>query len=674
MADDAVNLFVYGTLKSPATFRSVTGLTFEAPAFGYVKAAPSASQAPPLKALEAILANYDLVSPDQMYYYALEHAGRRVHGFLVLDVPPDAMAELAHYEGDGYEARTVTVMTEQGPMPATVFAGAPGLLHKRFGPDLRRDLKAELAFRARIDKFFQTKAARPYADESETPSYTRAVKELKGSTIRDLVQAHFQTAGLSDFFVSQALAGPVPSLEQLRRDDEAALFAEHYLVLLVRLVIFNQFEQRIRDQFRYEIDQLRGSDRYYEYTISCLAALRVLTHTAELTGMLVMDALSDLDFMTHDLVDFVEWAIVAADHIYDPAPARAALEWIEAHRVGGVLPLGAECDLSNLPHAAAAIQPPDKPHGCFDPTYNAFRYFRDFSLDVLGWKLGAHVEPMPAAGPGAQLFRLSLGSVGGELGKSNPITDDPWILNQVVAHLCRYFDIAPHALRISIQAPRPLTPRKGTTLDESTLRCLLALGGDVGRDADGRLRVRRISNREILQQVPNRRLDMLRTARRSRRGGVAPEELEAVGVTDLTAAHGNGQPVAQYRFLRLSSSVNYEPLILALKGVQLRLRPGEMLTAAQMQESPALAEMFDRLVAWAANPQPLGDDEIARFLQTVREGLDHERLGRSPHSPAYLNWAIEQLSNGLALFNRAAAMPADAREPGAPAGQERSPG
>lgn len=645
MADQPRNLFVYGSLMNPSTFRAVTGMTFDPPAMGYAYAQlPARADQPTLEAVEAILPDYDLSSPDQLYYYALPHAGRRVHGFLIHGVPADAMEEIVQYEGDQYECRDVQVMTEAGPADAVSFVGARGRLQSRFGTGYRRALKAELAFRARVDRFFQNKAARAYGDVASEPSYTRAIKELKGATIHDLVQAHFQTEGLSDFFVGQALAGPVRSIEPLRSDEDAALFADAYLRFLLRQVLLNQFETRVREQFRYEIDRLRGSDRYYEHTISSLVALRMLTASPELVEMVIGDALSDLDYRRKDLIDYVEWAVIASDQIFEPDAARMALEWIDGHLVDGVLPLGAELELSNLPHHLAS--PEAEIENAFDPTFASFRYFEQFALDAVSWKLGGHVERRNVGKSRLGSLVFSLGSVGKGIEASNPISDDPWIVSQIIQHVLQFYEVTPHALRISIQVPRAMAPKRGQLLDEATIRCLLALGGDAGPGEDGRTRVRRIANREILYHQPKRELDVLRIARRKRRA--APDQLEATGVTELADA---GQAVAQYRFIRLAKGVNYEPLILALKGVQLHYRPGDCLTSRQMQANKELGAMFDRLADWGDNPTPIPQADIDTFLDAVRAGLKSERLGRSPHSPTYLNWAIRELSASLAEFN-----------------------
>src|SRR5690606_8552646 len=129
-------------------------------------------------------------------------------------------------------------------------------------------------------------------------------------------------------------------------------------------------------------------------------------------------------------------------------------------------PLGAELELSNLPHAALAPSAEGGPP--FDPAYAGFRYFEPFGLDAVCWKLGGHIE---RRGKAAALV-LSLGSVGGDLEHSNPISDDPWVVGQVIAHAVRFFDIAPHALHLSVQVPRPLAPVPGNTLPDSAVRCL----------------------------------------------------------------------------------------------------------------------------------------------------------------------------------------------------------
>ncbi|MDD4889786.1 MAG: gamma-glutamylcyclotransferase [Phycisphaerae bacterium] len=654
MSHDAVNLFVYGSLKNPATFRAVTGWSFH-PA----GATPPAREGPTLAAAPARLLDFELVSPDDLYFYAVERPERTIDGFVLFDVPAAAAGELADYEGPHYQLRTATAKTADGDVPVSVFAAPANRLRATlpvYSPgDRRRRLKAEVAFRARIDHFFAGGDGSTGGELKAQPVKVRAAREIKGATIRDLVRAHYHAPGLSEFFIRQALAGRPPGFGAIRSDNEASLFAESYLGLLVRLVIFNQFERRVFEQYRYEIDRIRGSDRFFEPAVSSLAALRMLRGLGPALTAVAGDAMTELDFHRNDFFEFVEWSILAADHLFDPAAARDAIGWIAANRTGGLIPLSADLELSNLPHGIG--------EGGFDPAYDSFRFFRGFGLNVLAWKLGGHIRPRPAivdqTGQRGVLV-LSLGSIGRRTARGDstadpvePVTADPWLLSQLIGHALGLYEIQPHALALTLHLPHRLRPRSDrATLPEPAIRCLLALGGDAGPNATGQpgVTVRRVSQREIVSLVPTRGLDLMRLARPT----PPPVRLAAL-------AHGRlGEPtpparmrctLAGYRFCRLAPQTDYAPMIFALKGLQLHYRPADMLTSKQMQADPVTERMFSSLLEWSDCPAPISPAAATEFLDAVQAGLATERHGRPAHPREQIAAAISQLETGLREFN-----------------------
>ena len=110
---------------------------------------------------------------------------------------------------------------------------------------------------------------------------------------------------------------------------------------------------------------------------------------ATLLGNIIANCLSELSFEKHHLVDFVRWAINAADTLYDPRSAGNAIEYIHNNMGRGYIPFGAELEFSNIGHGV--IRDPDG-NVARDLRYDGFLYFADFGLDVLTWKLGGHID------------------------------------------------------------------------------------------------------------------------------------------------------------------------------------------------------------------------------------------------------------------------------------------
>jgi len=419
--------------------------------------------------------------------------------------------------------------------------------------------------------------------------------------------------------------------------------------MVIRQAIFNEVEEYIRRDFRYELDHMGLAAVYYDRTISSLAALRLLNASTEILHILVGDCLTDLQFKRDHLVDFVRWAVMAADAVYEPREARRELEYIRTHMGHGHIPMGAELEFSNI--GQDVIRDPAG-RRVRDTMYDGFLYFNDYALDVLTWKLGGHVddhhEKAPTR-PRRGFFEVALGSVSIEANLSKPVTDDPWVLNQFIHETRRFFHILPHSVHISLQLRSQHRPVRDRTLPLDTLKCLFAVAGETIRDQDGRLHIHRLTNDEIIATEPTPRMMFSEISRRHSREE-DEGELVRPGAT-------KGRYVQQFKFLRLSPQLNYEPVAMALKGLQLSLLPGSFLTPYQYKTSQRHRELFAELVAWGAAPKHIGPGEIEEFLGHVNEGLMGERRGQPAHSEAYIAWSINQLRSMLEAFNAEASRP-----------------
>jgi hypothetical protein len=110
--------------------------------------------------------------------------------------------------------------------------------------------------------------------------------------------------------------------------------------------------------------------------------------------------------------------------------------------------------------------------------------------------------------------------------------------------------------------------------------------------------------------------------------------------------------VQQYKFIRLEKKVNYEPLIMCLKGLQLSYNPADYLTAEQLKNNPKLQEQYEQLKKWAAEPTQISQQTIDRFVGTVHEGLMNEGHRRPAHTLHYIDWVLSEIENRLRTFNK----------------------
>ncbi|HOD80660.1 MAG: AIG2-like family protein [Planctomycetes bacterium ADurb.Bin126] len=629
------NLFVYGTLMSPSVFRAVLGKRM-------VFVSSEADNVESFYARDAVLSNYKKITPDGTYLYAVPDPQGRIRGYVLGPLPGECMAALRQYEGRNYTKRTVEVQTREGSVGAVLFVANLKQLEHSFGYAFRDPLKQEILLEAKIEAaLVETERQQIHSEDKLS---RRALGELHGSKIRDLIRHHFEAGGISDYAIKRTLLDdPLRDYGRIVTEPRAQALANNYLSMVVRQVLFNQIEEMVHRDFRYELDHLSPGELFYERTISSVLALRLLNTQPRLLDVLVGDCLTDLDFSQDHLVDFVRWGVLAADAIYEPRQVKRELELVRSHMGRGYIPMGVELEFSNIGHEV--IRDPDARQKC-DPQYDGFVYFYDFGLDTLTWKLGGHVDDhrdKAVARPRRGFFELALGNLSIEANLSKPITDDPWLLNQFIHEARRFYEIRPHSLHLSMQMKSQHQPARDNLVPLYVLKCLFALAGDPGMEA-GRLVIRRLSTEEIIRC--ERSVHML-FSDISKRHSASEDALLVDDRRDQ-----QGRFVQQFKFLRLSASMNYEPIAMALKGIQINLRPGTFMTARQYQTSPRHRQLFEELLEWGVRPTELSQNEIENFLSTVHEGLMVERRGRPAHSGAYISWSLSELRKALGAFNR----------------------
>ncbi|MCD6364689.1 MAG: hypothetical protein J7M14_02315, partial [Planctomycetes bacterium] len=282
-----------------------------------------------------------------------------------------------------------------------------------------------------------------------------------------------------------------------------------------------------------------------------------------------------------------------------------------------------------------------------DAYFDGFLYFRDFGLDVLTWKLGGHLDDHHEKAsmlPRRGFFEVALGCLSIEADISKPITDDPWLLNQIIHQVREFYRISPHSVHISLQISGR-RPAKNRLVPLSVMKCLFALAGDPVRRADGSLIIQRLLGNEIISKEPCPHMMFSEVSRRTS----SSIEAEYSFVRNRST---RGHYVQQFKFLRLNDTLNYEPIIMALKGIQISLSPSSFLTGEQFEKSRKHRELYESLVEWGSAPTLLSDNEIEEFLSAAYEGLQRERRNNPAHSGAYIAWSIAQLRKSLAAFNK----------------------
>jgi gamma-glutamylcyclotransferase (GGCT)/AIG2-like uncharacterized protein YtfP len=635
MDEGKVNLFIYGSLRDSRIFQSVCGLSFTR------KASKVADQT--LFAEPALLPGYRRVSPDNVYFYAISAPSSRIEGLVIHDVAAAAMAEIDRYEGKRYERETVQVNTANGPVQAHAYLVTHDSMAEHFGDRFHVNLIHELWLRKRIDKFLK-RHTRPGERTVDAESERRADRELLATTERDLVMSHYRDRPVSDYYLEHELDRPRPSIKHLYDDPQARPFMKNYLALVVKQVLLNQLEEQIQSRYRFELERMRTSERYFNRSVSVLAALQMINANSTSVDLIIGECLQTMPYDRRDLIDYVKYAVRAAKSMFDTRVARAKLARIRSNLQPGLVPLGTEVELSNL--GAAAVEPQRSIQKISDPAFDGFKYYYDFRLEVLSWKLGGYIDDHTGSTDQARrsgFLELAPGrlNIAGEL--SRPATADPWLLNQLIHEIVNFYDVRPHSLHLSFQLRRKQLGNQ-KILPLGFVKCLLVLGGGPEQKGTGRLWVSRMGHDEITQYQYGEELVFARTSKRR-------WYLGADAIANKPPAQATTS-VQQYKFIRLESRANYEPLILCLKGLQLAYNPADYLTSEQLRASRKLQQEYDQLKQWAAEPTAISRQTIGKFLKTVQGGLMSERHGRPAHELHYIDWALGSIDVQLRMFNK----------------------
>jgi hypothetical protein len=184
---------------------------------------------------------------------------------------------------------------------------------------------------------------------------------------------------------------------------------------------------------------------------------------------------------------------------------------------------------------------------------------------------------------------------------------------------------------------------KHNALPLSFAKCLFVLGGGIESTNSGKLWISRLFNEEIQRNKYGEELMFSRTSKRHPRLSGDPFE-----------SRKTKKPVwiNQYKFIRLEKRANYEPLIMALKGIQIAMNPSDYLTAQQLASSRRLQNEYEELKHWAANLTPIARTTKARFLNTIYDGLMHEGHNKPCHKRHYIDWAMGAIDLQIRLFNQ----------------------
>ena len=601
-------LFVYGSLHNDQYFQILTGRTF------------------PWQ--EAELLDHRRVQPRNSFAFALPWNGSRIKGKLLSGLTPAVLLKLDQYESEGrlYHRRTARVKVGREIVTAYVYIGNPKALKNYFKKGYQERDRIEEFVSTQVNGYLESKADRSLLVDRKNLAL-RVTRELLSEEVETLLSQHFIDAGLPSFIIKHEIAtANLPSLDWLAIDRKAQTYAARYLNLAVKFIIFNQIEERFRNQYR---GAVQVAHTYYHHTISGLMALKLL-HDQRERLKTAMEHLQVAEYSPNfRYIDYAVAAIMIAEEIYQDELADEVVYWVKKNRRIGKNPLGAELEFSNLGvHAIAA-------HENQDPQYDGFYYFYDFDLVRRGWKLGAHIDDHGfLTSPNTRtrgFLELAFGRYRLLGDVSKPATQDPWVLSHMIELAVNYIGIKPHSLHISIEV-MPDRPFQKLS-DPQFFLCLLLLGGDLQEDEHGRLREMRIYQGEILH----------------------PDV--GVCLSRLNRHHQNPDDkswcsVVEFQFSRLLADHDYQPLIMALKGFQTAANPFPFKGVKDCPHQKYYENIESSLIQWAAFPTSVSAGSLQSFIELVEKGLAMEARHSSTEYEMYTRTMLDRIIDQLQRKNK----------------------
>ena len=578
--EDHVDLFVYGTLVSDQHVRLLLNRKVESE--------------------PAVLHNYMRVVPPGAFYFVVKQHGATAPGRLLKNLTPEELARLDAFEDEGklYFRRVVVVRTEDNRRRRCMtYVGNIPALQRSFGKEILFEDRYSLYLERKIDQIIEK------IDPDRRDITRRALRELMGSEVDSLIESHFDGNYICNYIMIQAFndAKP-PLLSKVLEREELRPYADNYIKLACKHIIFNQLVELIRHQFP---DAVRLSRKYFRHGLALLLGfLYYNRHSVKIEAMM-KDKSLDRIVPGRLYRDYAVLCINLVEEIYCREEMRGICDYVETHWHSTPTPLGAELEFSYLGARAVVGEPGE------DPYFDGFYWFNDFDLQRRTWRMGGHVDSHREIMTGNErhrgFFEYAFGrfNIIGDL--SLPLFDCPWAMSKLINEAVRFLGIPPHSLHISMELPRhKMLHDAQKPHRESDLACLLMLGGDLRKDENGQLREWRIFNRELDTNMMGSLNFSSRKYHYSR-----PDQ-----------SQDEAADVMEYKFMRLhAEETDYSNVIIALKGYQFG-------THARPLSIPpkGCAELPEQtfLRSWAANPQPLRRDEIYSFLDTVERGIMEE--------------------------------------------------
>ena len=431
---DKIDLFVYGTLVNEHHVKLLLNRSVES--------------------VPATLNNYMRVVPPGAFYFIVKQHGASTSGRLLKQITREELARIDAFEDEGnlYFRKVVVVRDADGARRRCMtYVGNIPALQKSFGKEIMFEDRYSLYLERKIDSILEK------IEPSRQEITRRALRELMGSEVDSLIESHFDGNYICNYIMIQSLSDAKPPLlVNILSNPELLPYADNYMKLACKHIIFNQFADIIRHQFP---DTVRLSKKYFRHGLAVLLAfLYYNRHKSQIEDLMKR---SSLDRVVPGRLyrDYAVLCIGLVEEVYKREDMLELIDYVDSNWYSTPTPLGAELEFSFLGAHAVNAEPGE------DKVYDGFYWFDDFDLQRRTWRVGGHVDSHRNIGPGTKrhrgFFEYALGrfNIVGDL--SRPLFDCPWAMSRLINERIQFEDRKYYAvITFDDSTSTPLTKKR----------------------------------------------------------------------------------------------------------------------------------------------------------------------------------------------------------------------
>ncbi|HOK41326.1 MAG TPA: gamma-glutamylcyclotransferase [bacterium] len=606
----SINLFVYGTLKNKINQKIITNKIF--------------------KSKPAILLNYKRYSPRNGFPYIIAKPNSKVYGLLLYDVDEESLKKLDEYEENGilYDRQNVKVKVGKEIIEAQAYIANITNLRRNFGN------KVDYKILHSVEKYFELKIGERVNLISEKKINLddelehRARQEIYGGQIYYLLNTFYREEYFSEFEIDKELKHfKEPDFQKLNK--EITPYIENYLYLIFKVTILNQLENKIRARY---IHETFSEFPYFVFTKSILIALKLMNFNSIYIDRIIKNSPEFYNYSKYSYNEIIIRCLKISDLLFNQLNVQIYYLIKELKKLeqeySGKISLGIELEFSELGNEAVLKTEKE------DYLYGNFKYFYELDLLRRFWKLGGHIDDHKFSEQSEKeggFLELAPGKNTFTFDESVPLSNNPYLVNEIIKEIIKFIKVKPHSIHLIFDAAEIELNKSSNDIDD--LKCLLMLGGDWHRMAG-----HYFENRMRFKEFEDEWGNIVFSAINEHSSYLSEKCEEKI-------------PVIEFQFPRLKLSIDYELLIMALKGYLLSGEHRPIVNRNSFDSNNQCKEEMLELKNWALDAMAIDEKKIDNFLYKIKKGLMNEYHNKAYHKINYIEEILFNIEKYLYITN-----------------------